>query len=95
MAVFDPRGGHWLEGEYVPSILAAIGRVIRQHMIDIGFMPDSGQSDTEVEQLLMASASDNGGFSKATRCCSRCSQPGIIRMENCDTCSICGYSRCT
>ena len=95
LAVFDPRGGHWVEGQYVPSILAAIGQVIRQHMIDIGFMSDSNKSDTEVEQLLMASVSDDGGFSSATRFCSRCNQPGIVRMENCDSCSICGYSRCT
>ena len=24
-AVFDPRGGQWMEGKYVPSLLAAIG----------------------------------------------------------------------
>src|SRR3546814_10306853 len=34
-AVFDPRGGAWMEGRYVPSLLAAIGGVIERHMIDI------------------------------------------------------------
>ena len=37
-AVFDPRGGQWMEGRYVPSLLAAIGEVIERHMIDIGFI---------------------------------------------------------
>ena len=37
-AVFDPRGGQWMEGRYVPSLLAAIGDVIERHMIDIGFI---------------------------------------------------------
>src|SRR3546814_11330983 len=37
-AVFDPRGGAWMEGRYVPSLLAAIGGVIERHMIDIGFL---------------------------------------------------------
>ncbi len=37
-AVFDPRGGQWMEGRYVPSLLAAIGEVIERHMIDIGFV---------------------------------------------------------
>jgi ribonucleoside-diphosphate reductase alpha chain len=27
-AVFDPRGGHWIEGRYVPSLAGAIGGVI-------------------------------------------------------------------
>src|SRR5437762_2623285 len=38
-AVFDPRGGAWIDGKYVPSLLAAIGDVIEQHMIEIGFLP--------------------------------------------------------
>ena len=37
-AVFDPRGGQWMEGHYVPSLLAAIGEVVERHMIAIGFM---------------------------------------------------------
>ena len=41
-AVFDPRGGAWMEGRYVPSLLAAIGDVIERHMIDIGFLPPKG-----------------------------------------------------
>ena len=47
-AVFDPRGGSWMKGRYVPSLLAAIGEVIEQHMIDTGFItredgpPDNG-----------------------------------------------------
>ncbi len=42
-AVFDPRGGAWMEGKYVPSLLAAIGDVIERHMIAIGFLPARGQ----------------------------------------------------
>ncbi len=37
-AVFDPEGGQWMNGRYVPSLLAAIGDVIEQHMIRTGFM---------------------------------------------------------
>src|SRR5690606_13602371 len=37
-AVFDPRGGHWMNGRYVPSLLAASGEVIERHLIEIGFM---------------------------------------------------------
>jgi ribonucleoside-diphosphate reductase alpha chain len=41
-AVFDPRGGAWMEGRYIPSILAAIGGVIERHLIDIGFIEGEG-----------------------------------------------------
>ena len=43
-AVFDPQGGQWMGGRYVPSLLAAIGEVIEAHMIRIGFLaPPEGR----------------------------------------------------
>ncbi len=41
-AVFDPRGGAWMNGKYIPSILAAIGGVIEQHLMAIGFIAGEG-----------------------------------------------------
>ncbi len=43
-AVFDPQGGQWMGGRYVPSLLAAIGEIIEAHMIRIGFLaaPERG-----------------------------------------------------
>ena len=35
-AVFDPRGGYWDDGQYVPSVCAAIGGIIEHHMTGIG-----------------------------------------------------------
>ena len=49
-AVFDPRGGAWMEGKYVPSLLAAIGEVIERHMIDIGFLPAKHSHDERAHQ---------------------------------------------
>ena len=44
-AVFDPEGGQWMTGRYVPSLLAAIGDVIEEHMLRIGFLvPQDGES---------------------------------------------------
>jgi ribonucleoside-diphosphate reductase alpha chain len=37
-AVFDPEGGRWMGGRYVPSLLAAIGDVIEEHMLRTGFL---------------------------------------------------------
>jgi ribonucleoside-diphosphate reductase alpha chain len=46
-AVFDPRGGQWMKGRYVPSLLAAIGEVIERHLIDVGFLSLRGDFNTE------------------------------------------------
>ena len=91
-AVFDPRGGQWMEGRYVPSLLAAIGGVIERHMIDIGFVKAGGTgvlSDAE-----MAGAS-TGAERKEVRYCPRCSQPSLVFQEGCHTCRSCGYSKCS
>lgn len=36
--IFDPQGGCWMDGNYVPSLLAAIGNIIEDHMVSIGFL---------------------------------------------------------
>jgi len=51
-AVFDPRGGQWMGGRYVPSLLAAMGGVIERHMIDIGFLAAPGQLANEADKKL-------------------------------------------
>jgi len=51
-AVFDPRGGQWMGGKYVPSLLAAIGGVIERHMIEIGFLTRPGQLANEADKQL-------------------------------------------
>ena len=37
-AIFDPQGGQWMDGRYVPSLLAAIGEIIETHMRRTGFL---------------------------------------------------------
>src|SRR5437763_6646163 len=53
-AVFDPRGGQWMSGRYVPSLLAAIGEVIEQHLIAIGFMSRPGPAANDAQRAAAA-----------------------------------------
>lgn len=97
-AVFDPRGGTWMKGRYVPSLLAAIGEVIEQHMIDTGFI--SGKGDRPITDALRAVAGDpppphDAAAGKSLKGCPRCGERGMIRQEGCETCTSCGYSKCS
>jgi ribonucleoside-diphosphate reductase alpha chain len=106
-AVFDPRGGHWMGGRYVPSLLAAIGEVIERHMIETGFLPTPGaMPEDQADIVAVAAISDGAGsdgqraaglmpIPTAFRQCPKCGQAGLVRMENCDTCTSCGYSKCS
>ena len=64
-AVFDPRGGQWMEGRYVPSLLAAIGQVIERHLIDIGFLKPGDPPLVYDPHALRAAASASGAASPA------------------------------
>ena len=88
-AVFDPRGGAWMNGKYVPSILAAIGGVIERHMISIGFIAGEGmglKSDPQAEVVNLGH--------KPGPACASCGQYDMRMAEGCLTCNSCGYSKC-
>jgi ribonucleoside-diphosphate reductase alpha chain len=91
-AVFDPRGGQWVRGRYVPSLLAAIGEVIEQHLIDIGFIKPGEEIGEKAERLKLAAGDE--GARAIMRSCPKCGAPSLIRQEGCDTCVSCGYSKC-
>ncbi len=89
-AVFDPRGGQWMGGRYIPSLLAAIGDVIEKHMISIGFLPNPAAEGERTDGKRVV---NQGG--RALRQCPKCGQPALISQEGCDTCTNCGHSKCS
>jgi ribonucleoside-diphosphate reductase alpha chain len=80
-AVFDPRGGAWMQGRYVPSLLAAIGDVVERHL--------SG--------LIVAEAPAKAFESQARPLpqCPQCGASSLIKVEGCNNCLECGYSKCS
>jgi ribonucleoside-diphosphate reductase alpha chain len=94
-AVFDPRGGHWMDGRYVPSLLAAIGGVIEKHMLATGFLKDvknlSGTDPAALDAQRLAVGDDAGRMGPQ---CPKCSEFSMTFQEGCATCMSCGYSRC-
>ncbi len=102
-AVFDPRGGQWVKGRYVPSLLAAIGEVLEEHMIAIGFMkaPDSlEEGNIAKPQVVNLTAGQDSPETPERAAdnpfcqCPRCGQASLIHQEGCDTCTSCTYSKC-
>jgi ribonucleoside-diphosphate reductase alpha chain len=95
-AVFDPRGGAWMEGRYVPSLLAAIGDVIERHMIEIGFLPSKERRQpAHTAQVVNLNPPSPGRLpGPRLRQCPKCGEAALIRSENCDQCTSCDYSKC-
>ena len=88
-AVFDPRGGQWMGGRYVPSLLAAIGEVIEKHLLATGFL--QRPEEPEVSRRLAV----NEGTGRVPGACPRCGAAALILQEGCLCCRDCGYSKCS
>ena len=89
-AVFDPRGGAWVGGKYIPSILAAIGGVIERHMVETGFIDGEGmglKTDPQSEAVRV-------GERPRGPACPNCGQYAMRMIEGCMTCGDCGHSKC-
>ena len=88
--VFDPRGGQWMNGRYVGSLVAAIGDIIERHMIETGFLV------RESAPSLKPAAPAIGTVTAAQLgpLCPKCSQPGLVHEAGCLSCVHCGWSKC-
>jgi len=97
--VFDPRGGAWHKGRYVPSLLAAIGGVLERHMIEIGalkgksFAPEA-PDDVEIEDTATPAVEQRAVARPSATKCPSCGEYSMIRESGCDKCTSCGHSRC-
>jgi hypothetical protein len=103
-SVFDPNGGYFKKGgKYVPSLVAEIGEVVEQHLIDIGMLkkalPDEHQKKLMEEKRAeyMEKHSDDidsTGYPKGSQLCGKCQTKAVIMMDGCLTCLSCGDSKC-
>ena len=82
-AVFDPRGGAWMQGRYVPSLLAAIGGVIEQHL-----------GPAEPALPLPDPAPHADVHRRALPACPQCGAFALVKVEGCNNCLDCGFSKC-
>ncbi|MBC7833188.1 MAG: adenosylcobalamin-dependent ribonucleoside-diphosphate reductase [Hyphomicrobium sp.] len=95
--VFDPQGGHWVAGRYVPSLLAAIGEVIETHMRRIGFLQKDETLPVDQLQRQEDAAVQSGSAVRRPariKLCPRCSSADYVQREGCWVCDACGFSRC-
>jgi ribonucleoside-diphosphate reductase alpha chain len=95
--VFDPQGGHWVAGRYVPSLLAAIGEVIETHMRRTGFLQKDDTLPVDQLQRQEDAAAQSGSAVRRPariKLCPRCSSADYVQREGCWVCDACGFSRC-
>lgn len=95
-AVFDPRGGAWVGGKYIPSVLAAIGDIIQRHMDSKRLQVHVGGTTRGAAPKLMGELAS--GFTmiikKPSKACPKCSSFNTKSEAGCFQCLDCGESKC-
>ena len=92
-AVFDPKGGAWVDGKYIPSVLAAIGGAIEQHMKDIGYIETPKPDPLKATQEAILRIK-NGLSNPVGALCGKCSSSNVKNEAGCFQCLDCGESKC-
>ncbi|MCF5718436.1 NrdJb [Aeromonas veronii] len=104
-SVFDPKGGYWNKGKYVPSLIAEIGNVIETHLTEIGMLKAPGldehqQAFLAEKQAELKAAQEaeeqqaGGGFPANAALCYKCHTKALVLKDGCMTCLNCGDSKC-
>ncbi|HDO1384509.1 TPA: NrdJb [Aeromonas veronii] len=104
-SVFDPKGGYWNKGKYVPSLIAEIGNVIESHLTEIGMLKAPGldehqqaflaEKQAELKAAQEAEEQQAGsGFPANAALCYKCHTRALVLKDGCMTCLNCGDSKC-
>ena len=86
-SVFDPRGGYWAGGRYVPSLVAEIGNCLQQHMERLGIV----ERDDPTPNIEPGRNIDPG--MKPQGICEKCGAFAVVFSSGCDKCQECGFSK--
>lgn len=88
--IFDPKGGYFKKGKYMPSLIAEIGLVIEQHLTNLGlYTPDNSLALAAQEMLKEKTQPTESGLY-----CLACGEYAVVVMDGCKTCKNCGDSKC-
>jgi hypothetical protein len=91
--IYDPQGGYFDGGKMMPSVVAHVANVLREHFIWIGAMevPELTVVQKELLAKKKTEAEERGISSQV---CTKCHEASVINMDGCMTCVSCGDSKC-
>lgn len=87
ISIHDPQGGFWENGTYKPSVVAALGEVIKRHILGSSTVIQDTISEVEKPKEI--------NVKKSGMLCPNCNQYTLKKSEGCTSCNNCGYSKCS
>lgn len=90
-SVFDPKGGYFKKGKYVPSLVAEIGDVLEQHLTSLGLWKRDDSLAIAAKAMVAEKIKTSDKIGKL---CDKCGDYAVVLLDNCLTCTSCGASKC-
>lgn len=90
--IFDPQGGYFDNGKMMPSVVAHVAAVMKEHFISIGAM--EAPALTAVQKKVIAEKIEQVPTDYKMLLCSKCNEKAVIMLDGCLTCTSCGDSKC-
>lgn len=99
-SVYDPKGGYFYKGAYIPSLVSAIGGVVEEHLISLGLI--NKEKDTHMEDFIQkkkleyseSQNTETTSYPPEATLCPKCNHKAVITQQGCTMCLNCGDSKC-
>ncbi len=92
--VFDPKGGHFSGGRFVPSLVAEIGMVLNRHFQSLGLLKEDDSLAEAARAMVAEKLEAKAATSDDKGQCGKCGAFAVVILDGCATCLDCGDSKC-
>ncbi len=94
-SIFDPNGGYFKKGKFMPSLVAEIGDVLETHLTGLGLYANDDSLAVAAKAMIDEKLASNVGEEKRSGAlCDKCGERSVVMLDGCCTCLSCGASHC-
>lgn len=97
-SIMDPNGGAFMDGTYIPSFIALLGRTVEQHLQFLDNSrtdyPSFGEQKSKVNQVMKEAGLSKPHIGETPDMCPECKGYNMHLSGGCLVCADCGHSKC-
>jgi hypothetical protein len=94
-SIFDPNGGYFKKGKFMPSLVAEIGDVLETHLTGLGLYVKDDSLSVAAKAMIDEKLSSKVVEEKRSGdLCDKCGEYSVVMLDGCYTCVSCGASKC-